>query len=98
MCNGTKHVHSVKRDTSRCVPSRSLQWNPVLSRSNIDLFTLAPIIPSCLFDLFTFFNIFLSKRFRGLWAKRKRNAMDVVDMIADGMDKKPKVVMVCIET
>lgn len=28
---------------------------------------------------------------------RKRNAMDVVDMIADGMEKKPKVVMVRID-
>ncbi|CAN0146947.1 unnamed protein product [Ascophyllum nodosum] len=32
-------------------------------------------------------------KFRALWVKRKRNAMDVVDMIADGMDKKPKVIM-----
>ncbi|CBJ27185.1 TBPIP domain containing protein [Ectocarpus siliculosus] len=32
-------------------------------------------------------------KFRALWVTRKRNAMDVVDMIADGMEKKPKVVM-----
>eukprot|EP00752_Nemacystus_decipiens_P001704 g1650.t1 len=32
-------------------------------------------------------------KFRALWVDRKRNAMDVVDMIADGMEKKPKVVM-----
>lgn len=29
-----------------------------------------------------------------MWVTRKRNAMDVVDLIADGMEKKPKVVMV----
>ena len=39
-----------------------------------------------------------AERFRALWVKRKRNAMDVVDMIADGMDKKPKVIMVKRET
>eukprot|EP00903_Cladosiphon_okamuranus_P009666 g9197.t1 len=32
-------------------------------------------------------------KFRSLWVDRKRNAMDVVDMIADGMEKKPKAVM-----
>lgn len=33
-------------------------------------------------------------RFRSLWVNRKRSAMDVVDMISDGMEKKPKVIMV----
>ncbi|CAM9362659.1 unnamed protein product [Ectocarpus sp. 12 AP-2014] len=32
-------------------------------------------------------------KYRALWVTRKRNAMDVVDMIADGMEKKPKIVM-----
>lgn len=33
-------------------------------------------------------------RYRALWVTRKRNAMEVIDMIADGMEKKPKHVMV----
>lgn len=33
-------------------------------------------------------------RFRALWVNRKRTVMDMVDMIADGMEKKPKAVMV----
>ncbi|CAM9745624.1 unnamed protein product, partial [Laminaria digitata] len=34
-----------------------------------------------------------ANKYRALWLARKRNAMDVVDMICDGMEKKPKVVM-----
>lgn len=36
----------------------------------------------------------LTARYRALWVSRKRSAMDVVDMISDGMEKKPKQVMV----